>query len=69
MNDEIEVQAIHRGNGVALLACGCSVPITDWFGKDGEDCAPKDAIVCVGGDDDHGWFMIDLVALEIVTVH
>lgn len=69
MTQEPEVQAVHRKERVALLDCGCTVPITDWFGKGGDDCAPKDAIVCVAGDEHHGWFMIDLEAFQIVTVH
>lgn len=69
MNDTAEIQAIHRNERVALLNCGCTIPVTDWFGKDGADCAPRDAIVCVAGDDNHGWFMIDLQAFQIVTVH
>ncbi len=62
-----DVKAVNRGRAMAMLDCGCFVPITEWFGEDGEDCAPDDAIVCVAGDDDHGWFTIDLVAFPVVT--
>lgn len=69
MNDDLEVEGINRGKRVVVLTCGCFVPVTDWFDKHGEDCAPNDAIVCVAGDDHHGWFTVDLEAFKIVTVH
>jgi hypothetical protein len=64
-----EVSAINRARGIAMLECGCYVPVIEWFSKEGKDCDPDDAIVCVAGDDEHGWFTVDLVAFEIVTVH
>jgi hypothetical protein len=70
MSDKaLDVKAINRAQKLAMLDCGCLVPVTGWFSKEGEDCAPDDAIVCVCGDDSHGWFLVDLAAFEIVTVH
>ena len=64
-----DVMAVHRGQRVALMDCGCQIPVTDWYDNKGNDCEPKDAIVCACGDDDHGWFTVDLQALKTVTVH
>jgi len=64
-----DVMAVHRGQRVALMDCGCQIPVTDWFDATGQDCNPADAIVCVCGDDAHGWFTVDLQALKTVTVH
>ena len=64
-----EVLAINRARRIALLNCDCQVPVTDWFDAKGQDCKPADAIVCVCGDESHGWFTVDLEAFKTVTVH
>lgn len=64
-----DVLAINRVQRVALTDCGCQIPVTSWFDATGQDCDPADAIVCVCGDDDHGWFTVDLEAFKTVTVH
>lgn len=69
MNDGLDVIAINRTRGFAILNCDCQIPVTDWFGKDGKDCDPEDAIVCVCGDDAHGWFTVNLETFQTVTLH
>ena len=64
-----EVLAINRTREFAILDCDCQVPVTEWYNSDGDDCEPTDAIVCVCGDDAHGWFMVDLQGYTVVTVH
>jgi hypothetical protein len=69
MNDDLDIVAINRTKRIAILNCDCQIPVTDWFDKNGKDCSPENAIICVCGDDDHGWFTVDLEALKTVTVH
>ena len=69
MTKKLDVLGIHRSQGIALMNCDCHVPVTEWFDATGQDCEPEDAIVCVCGDEDHGWFTVDLEAFQVVTVH
>lgn len=68
-DDEPDVVAIDRSGCKALLTCTCLVPVTHWLDRMGENCLPDEAVVCVCGNDDHGWFVVDLEAFEYVTVH
>jgi hypothetical protein len=64
-----EVVMIHRGRRLAYLADNRTIPITNWIGVDGADCTPSEAIVCVAGTDEIGWFTIDLLTFEVPTLH
>lgn len=68
MSDTPEVIGIHYGDKVAVLDCNCIVPVTHWFDWQGFDCEPDDAETCVCGDEDHGWFVVELDQLEPVMV-
>lgn len=53
--------ALH--DGYVLLDGGVVVPITNMMDEDGDDTDdPAEAVVCVAGDDCHGWYTIDLRA-------
>jgi hypothetical protein len=45
---------------VAITEDGRRLPITNFFGRDGEECEPDEAASAVAGDDDFGWITIDL---------
>lgn len=64
-----DVVMIHRGQRLAYLDDSRVIPITNWIGINGQDCLPNEAIVCVAGSDETGWFTIDLLAFEVPTVH
>lgn len=53
---ELEVDAIHRARGIAILSDGQEVPITNWFDTDGDDCEYADAVSCACGPDFDGNF-------------
>jgi hypothetical protein len=70
MSDEsLEVMAVHRLLRQALLSNEMTVPVTHWFGRDGNDCDPINAVTCVCGMDGVGWFSVDLENFCSATVH
>ena len=66
---ELEVAFVNPEQNFALLTNGYTVPVIHWFNRMGEDCTSHDAVVCVAGSDDLGWFTIDLIGLDNVRVH
>lgn len=66
---DIDVYAIHRLAGIAVLSCNCAVPVTHWFDHNGNDCAATEGDICVCGDEEHGWFIVDVSNFSYVTVH
>lgn len=71
MNDpgKPEVHAVHRVLGQALLSDNTIVPVTNWFGPDGEDCDPFKAVSCVCGSEEAGWYAVNLSAFSMEKVH
>lgn len=67
--DKPEVQSVHRVLRQALLTDGRIVPVTHWFGSDGNDCEPHKAVSCVCGTDETGWFALDLSKFAPAKVH
>lgn len=64
------VDAINRGGSIALLSADLIVPITNWLDVFGEECDPDDAVSCVAGPDESGyWYAIDLTQFPAATVH
>lgn len=55
-----QVIAVHREKEVAMLDDGALIPVTNWLDEDGEFCEADDAAVCVAGNDEEGWYTIDL---------
>jgi hypothetical protein len=66
---ELDVFGINRVQHIALLSNDALVPIVEWVGRDGEPCSPWDAVSCVCGSDEFGWFSVDLSAYPTMTVH
>ena len=70
MNDrEADVLMVNREKRIALLTDNRIVPVTHWFGTRGEECIPANAVTCVAGNDDAGWFAIDLQMFGYAKVH
>jgi hypothetical protein len=54
---------IDRGQGVAMNEAGQVFPITKWIDDEGEDLTFEErgqAVACVAGHDEFGWYSIDL---------
>jgi hypothetical protein len=67
--DELEVTMILFRYQKAVLNNGLNVPVTHWFGRRGEKCAPREAVTCVCGSDDIGWFAVDLEEFGPAVIH
>ena len=65
----LDVVALHRGMGIAILTDGQKVPVTNWVGADGYACDASDAVTCVcGPDQDDNWYAVELAKfMETVT--
>ena len=58
---ELEVDAVHRARGIAILSDGQEVPITNWIDIDGNECDSADAVACACGPDfDGNWYAVAL---------
>lgn len=64
-----DVMAIHRIQQIAILDNLTVVPVTHWFNRRGDECESKDAVVCVCGADEVGWYTIDLVNFDYIQHH
>lgn len=65
----IEIACVSRSRLVAITECGQSLPITNFFDADGEECASDGAVVCVAGPDKDGmWLTIDFREMEMVAM-
>lgn len=65
----LDILAIHRKRGIAILTNLAVVPITNWFSSGGLDTTEEHASICVAGAEGLGWYIIDLDNFEPVTVH
>jgi hypothetical protein len=65
---QIDVEAINCGRKEALLTSGDVVAITDFL-LSGEKCDPEIADMIICGDDDHGWFCVELADYEYGNFH
>jgi hypothetical protein len=54
------VIGIHREKQLAMLEDGSLIPVTHWIDEDGDDCPADEAVVCVAGTDEGGWYTVDL---------
>jgi len=65
----MEVELVNLTQNYVMFTNGVSVPITDYFDSDGDECEPDRATVCVAGDDAVGWFSIEIAPTsERVTI-
>jgi hypothetical protein len=65
----LHVVCVSLIQNVALLSDSRKVPVTHWFDTRGRQCSPKEAVTCVAGSDDVGWFALDLDGLALATIH
>ena len=57
----MDIEAIHRERGLAMLTGGETIPVVTWFDTDGDDCAEPEAIAATFGPDNAGnWWSVDL---------
>jgi hypothetical protein len=63
--DEVDVVMIDERQ--VLMCSGTLLPVTNWFDDDGDECEPDDAVTCVAGDDERGWYSIEILPAD--TVH
>jgi hypothetical protein len=66
---EVSVYAVNRLLNNALLTNNRIVPVTNWYGSNGEECDPYLAVTCVCGADETGWFAVDLQNFALAKVH
>lgn len=68
--DFIDVVSVNIHSGIAVLDDGSFVPIVNYFGSDGEECCPDDAVAAVAGPIRGDlWISIDLSLFSDVMVH
>ena len=69
-NEEATVVAINCQSRLVLLEDGTTIPITNFFDEDGDDCDPDEAIVIVAGREGFGYLTIELFDdFEEVLLH
>ena len=66
---ELEVLVVYYRYQKAILTNGVNVPVTHWFDRRGGKCKPQEAVTCVCGNDEVGWFAVDLEHFGPATVH
>lgn len=60
MKSAPQVELMNLTQNYVLFTNGVSVPITDYFDDDGDECEADKATVCVAGSDAVGWFTIEI---------
>lgn len=61
MSLDLDVDAIHRARGIAMLSDGQEIPVTNWIDIDGDECSQEDAVACACGPDANGkWYAVNL---------
>jgi hypothetical protein len=68
-DDGPDILFINRVAEIAVLTDNRVIPVVNWFDTKGEDCGPGSAVVRVAGMEGIGWFTVDLLAQDYVTVH
>lgn len=64
------VELLNLTQNYAVFAGGLTLPITDYFDAAGDNCEAIEAIVCIAGDDAHGWYTIEIGApAERMVLH
>jgi len=65
----LDVIAISRSRGVAVLSDGNQAMVATWLGDDGEECEAPDALVAVVHARDDLWIVVDLSDFAVATYH
>lgn len=64
-----EITGVNRHLRCAVLDHDVYLWVTSWLDDDGDECDPDDAVACVAGDDEHGWWAIDLTQFSRINVN
>ena len=61
-----QIESLNISLGVAILSDGQSVPITNAFDSDGDECdlLSDDVVVLVAGSDRTGWYVVPMSECE-----
>ena len=65
----MKIEVLDLDDRVAVMSDGSTLPLTDFFDDDGDDCEPWDAVVCVAGSDSFGWLTISLLEVDEPVFH
>lgn len=65
----LNVMALNYKSRQALLSDNRLVPITHWYDPDGDECEIDEAVSCVCGSDETGWFSVLLNEFEFQRMH
>ena len=66
----VDVAAINRKHGLAIMDDGALVPVTVWLDRGGDECEPDEAVVAVVGPDPDGWWRpVLLSSFERAPIH
>ena len=70
MSKDIEAACADRATRMVITEDGQTLPITNMFDADGDECDDvDDAVTCVAGPDKDGlWLSIDFSVMEKVTL-
>ena len=64
-----EITGVNRHLGCAFIDHEIYVWVTEWLNEDGEECAEPYAVSCVAGDEENGWFAVDLTKFSRTNVN
>ena len=63
-DEPLDIDAVNRNLGIALLTDGQEIPVTNWM-HNGEECFSDEASSCVCGPDSAGkWYSVNLTQFE-----
>lgn len=65
---DVDVEAIDRRRGYAMMAGGDFATVTNWLSSDGDECSPAEARVAIV-EYEGRWFCVDLQDFEPVFTH
>lgn len=68
VSDLAEVDMLDLLGGFVLMSDGQTVPITNFFDEDGDECDPLDAVSVVAGPHDGLWLSVE-VGEERLVLH
>lgn len=57
-----EITGVNRHLGCAVVDHETYIWVTRWLDDEGDECEAPEAVACIAGDDENGWWSIDLTA-------
>lgn len=67
-NDPHAIAYVDLDRRYVVLNSGDTLPLTNMFDDDGEECEADSAVSIVAGTDDSGWYSVRLEWLEPATL-